>query len=270
MRPYRYFKTLAKLSLAGKYFKCIIAFLFVSLLPSLILLIPQKFTSLTINQFLWILIPAYFILIPCFRMGAIGITFDAIEKKEISLGNLFDGFKYFFKLIPMMIAKFLSLAPLALTVYIFYKRNEYTLVKLFADYINNPSENIDKLLNISDKDASILLTFEFFFIASVIFAILVSCYLLFTEYIIFNEKVSGLKAIGKSIKLMKGHILYYIGFELSFILWHLASSFTYGLSTLILNPYKEATFIIFYNYLRFSNGEDISTKPEEVIKEEQI
>jgi len=268
MRPYKYFKTIAKMRLTGKYIKCIVAFLFVTLLTNLLTILPGKI-NLDMYQYLIFSIPSYLILIPCFRMGAIGIVFNSLENKDAPFGNLFDGFKYIFKLIPIFITKLISFVPLFITGVFFYKFASDDLIKGIIEYSSHPDQNtLDSLSLILENNSLFITMVEMFFVLSMVISIIVSCYIALSEYILYNENTSGIKAVIKSIKLMRGHILYYIGFNLSFILWHIAASFTYGLSTLILNPYKEAAFIIFYNYLRFAEGEDISTVSDEPIKEE--
>ena len=132
--------------------------------------------------------------------------------------------------------------------------------------------NIMLLNKISDNDFYIMFVAEMSLIITLIVAAIINSYLALTEYILYNEKLSGIKSIIKSIKLMKEHIIYYIKFNLSFILWYVASAFTGGYSDLYLTPYKEASKIMFYNYLRYINGEcepaEIPAEEDEPLKEE--
>lgn len=251
MKPYRLFKTLAKLNLGKNFIKCVIAFLFVSLLPNLILLLPNSL-ELTRNNTLILLLLSTFILIPCFKIGAIGFMIDSIEKKETSLGNMFDGFLYIFKLIPLMISKIISYIPLILVIFLTYKLISKEAIDILKEYALDPAKNIDILIKIPQSDLYTMFFSEIGIVASFVVSVIISAYVSLTNYILYCEKLSGIKAVIKSIKLMKGHILYYIGFNLSFFIWYIISAFTHGFSDMIFMPYKEASFIMFYKYL---NGE---------------
>ncbi len=271
MKPYRFFKTSAKINLGRSFLKCIIAFLFVSLLPNLILLLPQSL-DLSRTQTLILLFTSTFILIPCFKMGAIGFMIDSIEKKETSLGNMFDGFLYIFKLIPLILTKLISYLPLILVMFLTYKLISKEAFDILKEYTLDPAKNVDMLVKIPQSDLYTMFFSEVGIVISFFISIIINAYVSLTNYILYSEKLSGIKAVIKSIKLMKGHILYYIGFNLSFIIWYIASVFTDKFSDIIFIPYKEASFIIFYNYLRFKNGELKIQNPEQTvnnIKEEE-
>lgn len=270
MKPYRYFKQTAKINLGKNFIKCIIAFLFVSLLPNLILLLPGSF-NLTRTHTIILFILSTFFLIPCFKMGAIGFMIDSLEKKETSLGNMFDGFLYLFKLIPLILTKVISYIPLFLVMFITYKLMSKEAIDILKEYALDPVNNIDILVKIPQSDLYTMFFAEAGIVISILISIIVSVYVSLTNYILYSEKLSGIKAVIKSIKLMKGHILYYIGFNLSFFIWYIISAFTQSFSDIIFIPYKEASFIIFYNYLRFENGEFETKKEEDKdnIKEEE-
>lgn len=255
MKPYRYFKTLAKLGLAGRLIKCMVAFLFVTLLPQLIILIAGKF-KFEAYQIITVMVLTTFVIIPCFKMGAITFLYDSLYKKETSLGNMFDGFCYIIKLIPLTLAKIISYLPFAVVIYFAYKFLTPETMNTLTEYANDPINNIDLIATIADKDFYIMFFSELGIIFSVIFSLVVSAYLSLTMYILYDEKLSGIKSVIRSIKLMRGHILYYIGFNISFVFWYIASAFTKGYSDLYLNPYKEASFIMFYEYLKLSKEEN--------------
>lgn len=268
MKPYRYFKQAAKINLGKNFIKCIIAFLFVSLLPNLILLLPGSLNLQRTHTIILFIISTLF-LIPCFKMGAIGFMIDSLEKKETSLGNMFDGFLYLFKLIPLMITKIISYIPLALVMFITYKLLSKEAMDILKEYALNPVKNVDILVKIPQSDLYTMFFAETGIVLSIAISIIVSVYVSLTNYILYSEKLSGIKAVIKSIKLMKGHILYYIGFNLSFFIWYIISAFTQNFSDIIFIPYKEASFIIFYNYLRFKNGELEIKQSVNDIKEEE-
>lgn len=271
MKPYRYFKVAAKLGLSGSLIKCMVAFLFITLLPRLAQLLSGKFAFST-YQFLIIMAITTLVIIPCFKMGAISFLFDSLLKKETSLGNMFDGFKYIIKLIPLTVVKIVSYLPFALVIYLAYTFLSPETMDTLMEYANDPMNNIQLLATIADRDFYVMFLSELGIIISIIISIIITSYVALTMYILYDEKLSGIKAVLRSIKLMKGNILYYIGFNLSFIFWYFASSLTFGYSDLYLNPYKEASFIMFYSYLKHKNNEpeiiEIKTPEIESLKEE--
>lgn len=268
MKPYSFFKTSAKINLGRNFIKCIIAFLFVSLLPNLILLLPGSL-NLSRTHTLILLLTSSVILIPCFKIGAIGFMIDSMEKKETTLGNMFDGFLYIFKLIPLILSKIVSYIPMMLVIFLAYKLISKEAMDILKEYALDPAKNVDMLIKIPQSDFYTMFFAEFGIVVSIIISIIINAYVSLTNYILYSEKLSGIKAVIKSIKLMKGHILYYIGFNLSFFIWYIISAFTEGFSDTILIPYKEASFIIFYKYL---NEEFCNKNTEQTahnIKEEE-
>ncbi|MCQ2514948.1 MAG: DUF975 family protein, partial [Ruminococcus sp.] len=66
-----------------------------------------------------------------------------------------------------------------------------------------------------------------------------------------NPDLTGRQAITLSRKMMKGHKWQCFIMIMSFILWDILNSFTLGLLAIFyLNPYKEATYCEYYNYIR--------------------
>ena len=274
MQSYSYFKKLAKKSLQGNFVKCIIAFLFVSLLPTLTSAINTRFSEYTIPVAVTGLISSL-ILIPCFKMGAIEYLFETIRKNKPPLGNMFNGFKYIFKLIPIGIARLISFLPLIIVSIVLINMLPKETMDILTEYYNNPSDA--EILNaIPMIEYKTMFFLECLFIISAALSIYLNTHLSLCEYILCNEGISGIKSVFKSIKLMNGHILYYIGFSLSFILWVLAGAFTGGISNLILYPYQQTSYIMLYMELLYRNsGITENTKEniennEDTIKEDTI
>ena len=157
MKPYIFFKTSAKINLGRNFIKCIIAFLFVSLLPSLIIL-------------------STFILIPCFKIGAIGFMIDSMEKKETSLGNMFDGFLYIFKLIPLILSKIISYIPLMLVIFLAYKLISKEAMDILREYALDPAKNIDMLVKIPQSDFYTMFFTELGVVVSIILSIIINAF----------------------------------------------------------------------------------------------
>ena len=268
MKPYIFFKTSAKINLGRNFIKFIVAFLFVSLLPSLILLLPSSLNLSKIHTLI-LLILSTFILIPCFKIGAIGFMIDSMEKKETSLGNMFDGFLYIFKLIPLILSKIISYIPLMLVIFLAYKLISKEAMDILREYALDPAKNIDILVKIPQSDFYTMFFTELGVVVSIILSIIINAYVSLTNYILYSEKLSGIKAVIKSIKLMKGHILYYIGFNLSFFIWYIVSAFTQGFSDTIFIPYKEASFIMFYKFLNGEFPDKTIAQTDYDIKEEE-
>lgn len=72
-----------------------------------------------------------------------------------------------------------------------------------------------------------------------------------TEFIIADKKdISILDSIKKSIDMIKGHILDYLIFTLSFIGWILLVAFTFGIAYIWVGPYMQMSYANFYNYIK--------------------
>ncbi len=266
MQSYSYFKELAKKSLQGNFIKCMIAFLFVSLLPSFISAFRMRFSELGIIVTITGLISTL-ILIPCFKMGAIEYLFESIRKNKPPLGNMFNGFKYILKLIPVELARLISFLPIIISSIILINILPKETMDILTEYSKDlTNSEILKLIPVSQFKTMYIM--EIALTLSVALSIYLNTHLSLCEYILCNEGISGTKSVFKSIKLMKGHILYYIGFSLSFILWILAGIFTGGLSDIILHPYKQTAFIMFYMELLYKN-KNIEVN-EDTIKEDII
>ena len=54
-----------------------------------------------------------------------------------------------------------------------------------------------------------------------------------------NPEMGAFTAIGRSMKLMRGHKLEYLIFRLSFLPWYIGVGFTFGLLIIYLNPLSE-------------------------------
>lgn len=64
-----------------------------------------------------------------------------------------------------------------------------------------------------------------------------------------DPECTGWEALKRSYDMMRGHKLELFWLELTFIGWELLSSFTFGIGSLILNPYKAAARASFYRDL---------------------
>lgn len=75
-----------------------------------------------------------------------------------------------------------------------------------------------------------------------------------------NPEMSPLECIKESQRLMKGHKWEFFVLELSFILWSLLTSVTFGLAGIYVVPYMTMTFTNFYLALKANdNAETVVT-----------
>lgn len=254
MKSFRFYKALARTAIGGTNFlKAIIVFLLVSLLPNLITLLTSKINTENIWVIAGSILVLYLSLMNPFNMGAIEFLMNILTNKEYSVGNIFDGYKYILKLIPVSAVKFIPYLIMGGIAYLFNMLIDSNITDILLKYIEDPYGNIALLQSISDKDLLLIFLFEITFISAMLLIVLVDAYTALTPYILYDRqdlKFSGFKAVLMSIKMMKGHILYYIGLTLSFIPWHLASMITMGLIGLYATPYIEATRIVFYYHLK--------------------
>ncbi|MBE7021461.1 MAG: DUF975 family protein [Ruminococcaceae bacterium] len=266
MQTYRYYKELAKKSLQGNFIKCIVAFLFVSLLPVLNSALEMRFPDNT-KLLTVISLISTVILVPCFKMGAIEYLFDTIRNNKPPLGNMFNGFKYILKLIPVGLARVISFAPFIIASIVFINIMPEETMNILTEYAKDTS-NTEILKAITDEQFNTMYIMELIWIFTVIISVYLNTHLSLCEYILCNEKASGFSSVFKSIKMMKGYILYYIGFSLSFILWFMAAAFTGGISLIILHPYQQTAYIMFYMDRLLKDSEADIEINDDTIKEE--
>lgn len=100
---------------------------------------------------------------------------------------------------------------------------------------------------LKDSQQIVLMVTSIMGIANVVFAILFSQ----VEYIVADKKnVSLIEAIRKSIYLMKGNLIEFIIFELSFIGWIFLVGITFGIATVWVAPYMNLCYANFYLMIR--------------------
>ena len=237
MKPFFYYKLKAKQVLRGNLIKPAIVSFFITLISTFVTLYFSMFT--TDNSILDIALEALasLLVIQPFSMGSTIFFMKFIEEKDVNVGTVFDGYKYILKLIPYFII--VTLISLGFSLCVDY----------FSGFI------LEKV--------------PFFaleiFIGLVIVVFILEAYLSFVFYILYEEKeTNGIKAVIKSVKMLKGRILYFIGLHLSFILWILSALFTFGVTLFYTIPYMEFTKLMFYKDIKNSviNNEDIKEEEE--------
>lgn len=72
----------------------------------------------------------------------------------------------------------------------------------------------------------------------------------FSVYIIKDEGCNPFEALGKSMKLLKGHYVELIKLDLSNIGWFVLMFFTLGLAGFYVKPYTTLVYAEFYDYLK--------------------
>lgn len=83
-----------------------------------------------------------------------------------------------------------------------------------------------------------------------------------TFYVMVDFNLSGRKAISKSVELMKGYKAKLFRLGLSFFGWYLLCMITFGIGTIFLAPYVEATVAEFYAELLDCHGITPEQSPE--------
>ena len=79
-----------------------------------------------------------------------------------------------------------------------------------------------------------------------------------------NPEMGALRAIGRAIRLMRGHKLEYLIFRISFITWYIGVFFTFGLLLFYLIPYQNLSEAMFVRNLQFEQtGREESVGLEE-------
>lgn len=225
MKPFLYYKIKAKRVLRGKLFKPGMVGVFSVLLTVFVNTYsagysPDNEIYSIIEDFLKNLL-----IVQPLSLGCIIFYMDFARGKATNVGDVFNGYKYILKLIPYVI---ISLGISYSSYYI----TDFAFARFIKDTENGSV--------IGELITSI----------SVVIPLIVNTYLSFTRYIIYDEKISGIKAIIKSIKLTKGHIIYLIGISFSFFLWILLCVTTLGIAFVYVIPYIETTLIMVYEHLK--------------------
>lgn len=83
-----------------------------------------------------------------------------------------------------------------------------------------------------------------------------------TFYVMVDFNLSGRKAISKSVELMKGYKAKLFRLGLSFFGWYLLCMITFGIGTIFLAPYVQATVAEFYAELLDCHGITPEQSPE--------
>ena len=87
-------------------------------------------------------------------------------------------------------------------------------------------------------------------VASVISIVLITFVSITYELVYFvmndNEGLSPIAALKQTRQMMKGHKLYYLDLQYSFLGWHLLSTLTLGIAGLYVEPYLTQTITLFY------------------------
>lgn len=75
----------------------------------------------------------------------------------------------------------------------------------------------------------------------------------FSVYVIRDEGCNPFKAMGKSMKLLKGHYRELIKLDISNIGWFALMFFTFGFAGFYVKPYTTLVYAEFYDYLKAQN-----------------
>lgn len=238
-RSYRDFKIAAKFALRGRLTKIMVVYMFIVMLTVAANLFSMKFT--TENYYINILIQGLIILLVLepFSMGAVTFNMAFLKGNNYNVGMIFDGYKYFFKILPYSVISI--------------------LVSVAYNFIFN---------RYADTIFTSLLSQIIVFAALLIMTVIKLC-MSFTYYYVYdNPEISGFGAVIKSFKILRKNIMYYIGLNLSFVWWVFGITFTYGALMLYVYPYMEITKIIYYKYLMEQQINNSAVQDEEVKENE--
>jgi uncharacterized membrane protein len=116
--------------------------------------------------------------------------------------------------------------------------------------------------NFGTRFVSTLLVFVYTFLWSLLFiipGIVKSLSYSMTNFILLDRpELSATEAINESRRMMNGHKMELFVLELSFIGWILFAVVTFGIGSLYVTPYMNATIAAFYETLKSENSENAS------------
>ena len=157
-----------------------------------------------------------------FSMGVTVYFMNLARSRTPKVGDVFDGYKYFFKTLP------------------------YVLFSVVMSLLSNYALELLEKRTIGSGD----IFTDVLTIVIIMLPVFIQLYLTFTFYIIYDGDASGIKAMIKSFKLTKGKLMYLIALNLSFIPWVLLILVTLGCAILYLVPFMELTMIVVYEDLK--------------------
>ena len=221
MKPFFYHKFKAKQALRGRFGKAAIVTVFMLFLTFVINIYLTEVlkSNYTLNIITELIVTAL-VLIP-FNMGKTVFFMSFLNPEEkVSVGSVLDGYKYIIKLIPYTVIEL--------------------MLTLFTYFMLLQMPDISDVSKLSQSSAFLMLTVS-------LIAAVIKIFTSFTFYILCEDrKISGIKALIKSIKLTALNFFYILGLTLSFFLWYLLLVLTSGIIMLYLIPYTELTLIMLY------------------------
>jgi len=97
------------------------------------------------------------------------------------------------------------------------------------------------------KGMCICIGYMFFFVGALI---PIYCFRFVENIVKDDNTMNPIRAMGKSIKLLKGHYIELIKLDLSFIGWWILYIFTLGIAGVYVLPYTSMVYAEFYDYIK--------------------
>ncbi|MGL5346719.1 MAG: DUF975 family protein [Peptostreptococcaceae bacterium] len=156
-------------------------------------------------------------------IGLMMMNLNCINEREIKVRDLLKGFNKLYQVYGV------------------------TVLQLFIIALFTTPLILVPILMLKDSKQIVLMVTSISGITNIVFMVLFSQ----VEYIVADKKnVSLIEAIKKSIHLMKGNLIDFIIFELSFIGWIFLVGITFGIATVWVAPYMNLCYANFYLQIR--------------------
>ncbi len=199
-----------------KWFGPIIVCLFTVLLSTMINFASMFFETNNIILTLGITLILSVCIITPFSMGAKIYMLEFVRGSEVTVGNVFDGFQFAIKLIPLSLINIASSYLLVFGAELLFAEN------LFFSLLGATTGIVYLLINVI---------------------------LNFSMYLIYDNDGKIIKSIKDMTvyMLLKGGIIKLIMLILSYILWFFGIIISFGLLTFFVLPYMEAARAVFYD-----------------------
>ncbi len=155
----------------------------------------------------------YFCIVTPFSMGARIYMLRFVRGEDTSVGDVFDGYRYAIKLIPVIIINMAT---------------SYMLV------------------------FCVNMMFSPLMILALIIYLVVTAITGFSLYLIYDNDGKTFKSLREmTAYMLKGGIIKYVALVLSYILWFIGILMSFGMLTFFVIPYMEAARAVFYDDINF-------------------
>lgn len=176
---------------------------------------------------------------------------------SFNIGHLFDGYKDFKRIFPVLFMRELYVILWALPGAIVYFVILWFVLRYDMVCISSPNPSCVWEGDGGDPTDADLIEWVIVLIPALIPAFIKSLSYSMTPFILYDKKEMGTKAIDLSMKMMKGHKMALFILYLTFTGWGILCIFTLGIGYIWFVPYMNASLAEFYEEVKADYGQRV-------------